>query len=74
MIVLFDDQSGNLASITPYDIEFRLLAPGGAPFTSQATDQLDYLRGEVRVLPTGAVPLPPALAAYSGWSIASFNH
>src|SRR5262245_6772918 len=27
MVVLFDDQSGNLASITPYDVEFRLLTP-----------------------------------------------
>jgi hypothetical protein len=48
MVVLFDDQSGNVASITPYDAEFRLLTPAATPFASHATDRLDYLTGEVR--------------------------
>jgi len=74
MVVLFDDQSGNVASITPYDVEFRLLTPAAAAFASHVTDQLDYLTGEVRVLPTGATPLPPALTAYAAWSPVSFNH
>jgi hypothetical protein len=74
MVVLFDDQSGNAASITPYDAEFRLLTPAGMPFTSHAADQLDYLKGEVRIVPTGAPLLPPALAAYAAWSPVSFNH
>ena len=74
MVVLFDDQSGNVATITPYDFEFRLLTPAGSAFASHATDQLNYLAGEVRVLTTGAVPLPPALSAYAAWSVVAFNH
>jgi hypothetical protein len=74
MVVLFDDQSGNVASITPYDVEFRLLTPAGVPFASHATDRLDYLVGEVRVLPPGPAALPPALGAYAGWTRIPFNH
>jgi hypothetical protein len=74
MVVLFDDQGKNVATITPYDVEFRLLTPAGAPFTSHATDRLDYLRGEVRVLPAGTAPLPPGLSVFGGWSVVSFNH
>jgi hypothetical protein len=74
MVVLFDDQSANVASITPYDVEFRLLTPTSTPFTSHATDQLDYLVGEVRVLPPGPAPLSPMLSGYAAWSTVSFNH
>jgi hypothetical protein len=74
MLVLFADQSGNVASITPYDVDFRLLTPAGVPFASHATDQLDYLSGEVRIVPTGPGPLPPPLAAYGAWSSVHFNH
>ena len=46
MVVLFDDQSKNIASITPYGVEFRLITPRVCPSpatppiiltTSQAT-------------------------------------
>lgn len=78
VIVLFKDQSAHVASITPWQVEFRLLVPGAAPrtpFTRHATETLDYLAGEVRVLP----PLPPAvmdpkLAPYSGWTVVEFYH
>jgi hypothetical protein len=74
MAVLFDDQSGNVASVTPYDVELRLLTPTGAPFTSHVTDELDYLAGEARILPGGAGPLPPAFSAYASWTAVPFNH
>ena len=74
MVVLFDDQSGNVASITPYEAEFRLLTPARTPFLSQATDQLDYLGGEVRVLAPGPAPLPAALSGFGAWSVVAFNH
>src|SRR5581483_9944387 len=68
MVVLFDDQSKNLQTITPYEIEFRLLRPGhppAVPFASHTTDSLDYLAGEVRILPLlVAAVLPPALATF----------
>src|SRR5205085_948073 len=34
MVVLFDDQSANVASITPYEVEFRLVTPAGAAFAN----------------------------------------
>lgn len=43
------------------------------PFVSHATDLLDYLAGEVRVvLPPS--PLPAALAPFSVWTAVRFNH
>jgi hypothetical protein len=78
MIVLFDDQSKNLQSITPYEVEFQLIKPGHPPtirFLSHATDQLDFLVGEIRVIaPPSPSVLPPALAPYSGWTLVRFNH
>lgn len=75
MVVLFDDQSRNIASITPYGAEFRLTTPAGVPFASHATDQLDYLAGEVRVvISPGAAPLPAAIATFSTWQRVGFNH
>src|SRR5262249_20639473 len=72
MVVLFDDQSGNVASITPYEVEFRLITPAGTPFTSHATDQLNYLAGEIRVLAPSPAPLPAALSGFAAWSVVTF--
>lgn len=78
MIVLFDDQSKNLRVITPYEVEFRLITPGGLPraaFTSLVTDRLDYLAGEIRIIPPGGHgALPAALAPYVMWTVVPFNH
>ena len=75
MVVLFDDQSKNVASITPYGVEFRLITPAGVPFASHATDQLDYLAGEVRVVTSpGAAPLPATIAGLSTWQRVDFDH
>jgi len=78
MVVLFDDQSKNLNAITPYEVEFRLLLPGGPPrmpFTSHVTDLLDYLAGEVRVAaPPAPATLPPALVPFGAWTLVPFNH
>jgi len=75
MVVLFNDQSANVASITPYQVAFRLTTPAGVPFAIHATDQLDYLAGEVRIVtsPT-ATPLPPTIARFSTWQRVAFNH
>jgi hypothetical protein len=74
LLVLFDDQSGNVASITPYEVEFRLITPTGAPFLSHVTDQFDYLAGEVRILSAGRGSLPAALRGFGSWSLVSFCH
>jgi hypothetical protein len=78
MIVLFDDQSKNVKTITPYEVEFRLIQPGHPPaigFASHATDKLDHVAGEVRVLsPSTPGALPAALGPYSSWTIVRFNH
>jgi hypothetical protein len=78
MVVLFDDQSRNVRAITPYEVEFRLLQPGPPPllpFASHATDRLEYLAGQVRVLPPPApAVLPAALAPFCAWTVVRFNH
>ena len=78
MTVVFDDQSRNVGRITPYEVEFRLITPGRPPtiaFSSHATDLLDYLAGEVRVIaspPAGS--LLASLRSFSGWTLVPFNH
>ncbi len=67
LVVLFHDQSGNLSSITPYEVEFRLLQLGGAPFALHTTQQLDYWTVEVKVNPPVGGALPATLAHYSVW-------
>lgn len=76
MVVLFDDLSRNVASITPYLLDIRLLTAGAAPtpFTNHATDLLDFEAGEVRLAPTTGGTLPPALAPYAAWTRLEFNH
>jgi hypothetical protein len=72
LVVLFDDQSSNVASITPHDIDFRLIADPGTPphdFVNQTTQILDFTAGEVSS-PTLALPG----VAHSGWYRVQFNH
>lgn len=72
MAVLFDDQSRNVAVVTPYDLDLRLVTPPPAvPFVSHAADRLDFEAAEVRV--TGAA-LPPELLPYAAWTRVEFNH
>ena len=78
LVVLFDDQSKNIQSIIPYEVEFRLITPARSPvilFASHASDQLDYLAGEIRIHPpSSTAALPPALVPFSGWMLVPFNH
>ena len=77
MIVLFQDQSKNIQSITPYEVEFRLMtsADPPTPFTNHAVDLLDFTAGEVRVVLAPGLQGPhPVLAAYSDWTRSEFNH
>jgi hypothetical protein len=71
VLALFNDQSRNLASLTPCRIEFSLVQPGGAAFTNHASQELDFRSGRVQVLGN---PLPPALQAYANPQILNFNH
>jgi hypothetical protein len=73
MAVLFHDQSGNLASITPYEVDFRFLQPSGAHFAVHTTQQLDYRAVEVKVNAPTDGALPAALIYYSIWRTVAIN-
>src|SRR5437879_3967694 len=64
IVVLFQDQSGNVRNITPQQIEFRLIQTSGAPFRNQGFDMLDFSAGEVRI--PGATTYP--FGAYANWT------
>jgi hypothetical protein len=68
MIVLFNDQSKNVKTIKPYQMEFRLLCVGGTPFFDHTKDMLDFAAGEVRV--TGPSS-PPGFS--TSWKTVNFN-
>jgi RES domain-containing protein len=71
MVVLFHDQSGNVQSITPYTVEFRLVTAGppAVPFTNHATEVLDFTAGEVMLTGT-----PQGIATYANWHRIEFHH
>jgi len=71
MVVLFYDQSGNVQSITPYTVEFRLVTAGppAVPFTNHATEILDFTGGEVKLTGT-----PLAITTYADWQRIEFHH
>ncbi len=76
MVVLFGDQSKNIQAIEPYEVEFRLITrgPASVPFANHATDLLDYLAGEVRLLSPNSGALPAALTPFTAWTRVPFNH
>jgi hypothetical protein len=78
LVVLFDDQSKNVRTIAPYEVQFRLIRPGhppAVPFASHTTDPLDHRAGEVRVLaPPPPATLPAALSPFAAWTVVPFNH
>jgi hypothetical protein len=71
MVVLFQDQSGNLRSITPYSVEFRLVTAGPhpGPLSNHVTEVLDFTAGEVNL--TGS---PQGIRTYAGWRRVEFHH
>jgi RES domain-containing protein len=71
MVVLFNDQSRNVQSITPYTVEFRLVTAGSpaVPFTNHATEILDFTAGEVKLTGT-----PLGIATYAAWHRIEFHH
>lgn len=71
MVVLFNDQSGNVQRITPYIVEFRLVIAGlhAGPFTNHATEVLDFTAGEVKLTGT-----PLGIATYANWCRVEFHH
>jgi RES domain-containing protein len=60
MVVLFQDQSQNVQSITLHEVEFRLMtsADPPAPFTNHAADLLDFTAGGAS---SGSPPAPTVL-------------
>ena len=70
LVVLFEDQSSNVQSITPHEVEFRLIDENGKPFYDHSKQLLDFTAGEVRF--PGIVP--PGGAAYKNWRRVEFNH
>lgn len=79
MVVLFDDQSRNVL-ITPYPVEFRLthsyspLSTPGSPFVDHTSEVLDFVSGEVRVLPLAPPPAGSPYTPYLTWQTIRFNH
>ncbi len=71
IIALFNDQSNNVQSISPYSVEFRLITDRGLPFTNHTIDILDFTAGEARI--TGA-NLPSKSLFGSKWQRVDFNH
>jgi hypothetical protein len=77
MVVLFEDQSGNVQSITPSEVEFRLITSGlpSVAFTNHAVDLLDFTAGEVRlVTPVATTGTRGASRPYQHWTRVEFNH
>lgn len=70
LVVLFQDQSSNVQSITPHEVEFRLVDEHGKPFHNHATQLLDFTAGEVRF--TGTTPSHGT--AFKDWQRVAFNH
>jgi hypothetical protein len=70
MVVLFNDQSRNVQSITPYTVEFRLVTAGplAVPFTNHATETLDFTAGEVKLTGT-----PLGIVTYANWHRIEFH-
>jgi len=70
IVVLFQDQSGNVQTITPHSGELRLITAAGSPFTNHTTEVLDFTAGEVRITsgwrPRGWTSYP--------WQRVSFHH
>ncbi|MGH7169570.1 MAG: RES family NAD+ phosphorylase [Gemmataceae bacterium] len=71
IVVLFNDHSGNVQSITPYTVEFRLVtaSPPALPFTNHATEVLEFTAGEVKLTGT-----PLGIATYANWHRIEFHH
>jgi RES domain len=73
VLALFANQSWNVASIVPHQVEFSLLQPSGAAFTNQASHDLDFGAGAVQAL-ANPNPLPAPLQAYANPQVVKFNH
>lgn len=73
IIVLFNDQSGNVSSITPYELELQLLTSVGTLFNDAINHDLDFGRAHVSITSSTA-PLPSWATSLIGGKILSFNH
>ncbi|HEY0320413.1 MAG TPA: RES family NAD+ phosphorylase [Pyrinomonadaceae bacterium] len=71
LIVLFEDQSSNVQSITPYEIKYRLITTAGTPFYNHATEILDFTAGDVMITDSS---LPSGGGGFKNWRRVDFNH
>jgi RES domain len=71
MVVLFDDQSKNVASIVGHPVDLQLMTSSNPPtvFANHATQLLSFDTGDVR-FPQNA---PPNYVS-NAWSSVAFNH
>jgi len=77
LIVLFDDQGSNVEAITPFEVCIRMVtkAVPPAPFTNHALEVLDFVAGDVKIIPHPAKGSPKGgLGAYGNWTRVEFNH
>jgi hypothetical protein len=76
MVVLFQDQSKNVQTITPFMVEFRLITSTDppAPFSNHAVDLLDFTAGEIRVIHIAGACPHPVLDGFQDWIRIDFNH
>lgn len=73
LIVLFENQTNNVHSIIPYQLEYRLVTSGGVPFINHAQDVLDFTVGEVRIV-SSTLPAMAVGGNYQYWQRVQFNH
>lgn len=62
IVALFDDQSGNIASLTPYEVEFRLIDLSSTQYVTPTVQRLDFDAGEIRM------PAGYPFGGYTGFS------
>lgn len=67
LVVLFNNQAKNVASIQPFEVEVRLVNTSGSPFANHVAEVLDFGAGEVKV--TGY-----KRGLYDTWTRIEFNH
>lgn len=77
-LVLFADQSSNIAKIQPYEAEFKLLRtnPPLADFANPMFDALDFTAGSVKIapIPPYSKSLPAKLLPYATNKKVKFRH
>jgi hypothetical protein len=70
-VVLFENQSSNVDSVTPYEVDFRLITPKNKPLTNHANEFIDFSAGQIKF--TRRIPAK-AGKHFSEWEKLKFHH